>query len=115
MKTNETTKPLYQRLNEERTQGEIKTEQSQMYQNVIQLLQGYDTFGQICPLNGGNPTTKEQNTANAQYTALSVNTLHHLAEALYQINCMCADAKSKDDINIGKIAKLSKEALNRIS
>ena len=103
MKTNETAKPLYQRLNEERTPGEWK------YNGVTKIMCDETIiFDEIRCFDGDR-------IYDAKYAEIAVNNLHHLAEALYEINCICADAKSKDDINVGKIASISIKALNRIS
>ncbi len=106
--TNETT-PLWKELNEKRTQGEW----------IIRHNIGY----RITPKDSGkyiaaiNHTTGwvQESQANAQYTALAVNNLHHLAEAL----------ETLINVNLNNINVLSrsekealiraKEALNRIS
>lgn len=82
-------KPLYQQLNEQRTQGEWE---------VSSFLTGDEYATNILvPVSCTNENEKrvcmraelqtlywdiEKSEANAQYTALAVNNLHHLAEAL---------------------------------
>lgn len=104
MKTSETTKPLYQRLNEERTQGEWML---------------YDDRPNGWVLNAGIKRVisvfdkDDENTANAQYTALAVNNLHHLAEALVKMCEWHEKQATWDKGDNGYYA--AKKALNRIS
>lgn len=99
-----TTKPLYKRLNEERTQGEwgiskdgcdIETTDSAK----LGILAVY-------------AISKEKDKANAQYTALAVNNLHKIAEALEKIKELSSEWDSNTHNQITEIAK---EALNNIS
>lgn len=83
--TTESKQPLYKVLNEDRTQGKWQVSKYPAigYPNVIK---SEFTSSHIALM--GLPTEGEDNTveaeANAQYTALAVNNLHHLAEALRQ-------------------------------
>jgi len=104
MKT-ETKKPLYKVLNEQRTKGEWFEE----YDN--------DEFGQFYSIFAGEGENvfrypyrivkDEEYKANAQYTALAVNNLHLLAEALEGV-IRVADRKT-DEFD------KAKEALSKIS
>ena len=81
--TTNTTTPLWRELNEDRTQGEWKVEKYPAvgYPNVIK---SEFTSSHVALM--GLPTEGEDNTveaeANAKYTALAVNNLARLAEAL---------------------------------
>lgn len=114
----QTTKPLWKLLNEQRTQGNLEVD-------II------EKEGEIHLLPNNKPEVfcsfyclpfDEKIKPNAQYTALSVNNLHHLAEALEGI----AKMNNKDFANsfhskeetakqIMFMGQLAKEALNRIS
>lgn len=106
MKTNETTKPLYQRLNEERTQGEWML---------------YDDRPNGWVLNAGIKRVisvfdkDDENTANAQYTALAVNNLHHLAEAMQKFIDNVIENPKLYENQISYYKGVFREALNRIS
>lgn len=121
MKTSETTKPLYQTLNKERTQGELR---ASTYGTGISLLldkPNGETLYSFCEF----PVNLK---SDAQYTVLAVNNLHHLAEAL-QPFIKLADAVLKDTLKTNesplygyndvviyvKDLVAAKEALNRIS
>ena len=105
--TTESKQPLYKVLNEDRTQGKWQVSKYPAigYPNVIK---SEFTSSHIALM--GLPTEGEDNTveaeANAQYTALAVNNLHHLAEALENILSHTEDAEAK---------RLAKQALSRIS
>lgn len=92
----ENKKPLYKVLNEQRTQGDWKA-------NGMQI----ESAGwNVATLNPYAPEISNFE-ANAQYTALAVNNLHHLAEALETL------LEFTDKRQVGY--KKAKEALNRIS
>lgn len=98
MKHTTNTQPLYKVLNEQRTQGEWETPDNTIWS-------GQDEIGKF--LYHGNSANK----ANAQYTALAVNNLHHLAEALEALTKWVihnTDATPTALIN-------AREALSRIS
>ena len=108
----DTTKPLWQRLNEERTPKEwvLQGMGSDKY------LRQDNNGGVLCEFTDYTSVTflsKQEFEANAQYTALAVNNLHHLAEALEELIEVFkgAWATEKDKETYNK----AKEALSRIS
>lgn len=99
---------LYQQLNEARTQGEWQTFEEG-------TVGEYSIVASPAPTDGGDlifeaPINWEASMsrweANAQYTALAVNNLHHLAEALENIATHSEDKEA---------VRLAKQALSRIS
>ena len=66
---------LYQQLNEQRTQGEWADE-------LNPISAEYEVVCSHCDIAVFNGINSSVDCANAQYTALAVNNLHHLAEAL---------------------------------
>lgn len=74
-------KPLYKVLNERRSKEifEQLGRPNQIYPYETKLTIKGDSLHLVGILYGDNTTQSE---ANAQYTALAVNNLHHLAEAL---------------------------------
>lgn len=123
----ENNKPLYVRLNEERTQGEWVLEQLSSWnqisndkaivraeivsKNLWERVAEFDltTLTGRTNLLGGSPKS------DAQYTALAVNNLHILAEALEAFNRMYIDEKMPSHVIADKFHEMSKEALKAIS
>lgn len=111
MTNNTTTQPLYKRLNEQRTQGEWKHDIDRNKQEIFT-----STFkGRSCIMSAETRHSfhvgTDQSEANAKYTALAVNNLHHLAEALEALTKWVThntDATPTALIN-------AREALSRIS
>lgn len=87
--------PLYKVLNKQRTQGNFEP-----VCNAIR--RGMDEIGKYHFMG------EKENKANAQYTALAVNELANLAEALEAIYDHCHNKECT-------IAIIAKEALSRIS
>ena len=118
METN--TKPLYKILNEERPQGEWHIinwgEQSQLRDGNKNELAMFNRNGKF---DSGIPNTEWSAAAN--YTALAVNNLHHLAEALENIiseweqESKAFTILTGDTIQEPENITKAKEALNRIS
>jgi len=116
MKT-ENNVPLYKVLNENRTQGELEPCKDAKHSHVMG---SYET-GKIQPVLYIHLTSdKKTCKANAAYTALAVNNLHLLAEALNDLIKQATET-TKDlcgfdgaDVLDAAIDK-AKEALNRIS
>ena len=82
-------KPLYQQLNEQRTQGDWRVfKRDGLFPSIIMhgseddYIRSYGRTGFCMNVGGVESVIK----ANAQYTALAVNNLHHLAEALDEMN-----------------------------
>lgn len=101
-------KPLWQRLNEERTQGDFTVGETALTATTS-LWVGGTLIAKMAdvPHEGGN--------ANAQYTALAVNNLESLAEALAGIlNNTSSNDNDRIEVDIEFILK-AKEALNKIS
>jgi DUF438 domain-containing protein len=99
--------PLYKVLNEERTQGEWDIIEEE---NTVSKYRMYSTK------DGANilwldPDEEEieKEKANINYTALAVNNLNQLAEALERIRNASTDHVSSH------IRKICNEALNKIS
>ena len=76
----QTTKPLYKRLNSERTQGEWYCEEGS-YAVRKDFLSSIGSFDAMFSKN----VEEIEKLPNAQYTALAVNHLHILAEALEEL------------------------------
>ena len=73
---------LYQQLNEARTQGEMAIKHIEIHKMYGIYCDG-EMVGKIYDKQGEQDSlTKDEAKANAKYTALAVNNLHHLAEAL---------------------------------
>ena len=69
---------LYQQLNEQRTQGE--------WVDVLNPISAeYEVVCSHCDIAVFNGINSSVDCTNAQYTALAVNNLHHLAEALEKL------------------------------
>lgn len=80
---NETTKPLYKVLNEQRTQGEWWSHSPIIKFPVHRVLCGEPPeASEVAKFFTATMDNADKQQANAQYTALAVNNLHHLAEAL---------------------------------
>ena len=113
--TTESKQPLYKVLNEQRTQGqwgygEYKGSESYKAHIIGDYSNEIAKFYWQTENNKSN--NDKQSEANAQYTALAVNNLHHLAEALEKIaECEGEKLDAKDAAGFIKIAK---EALNPI-
>jgi len=110
MKTSKTTKPLYQRLNEERTQGEWE------YNGVTKIMCN-ETI-----IFDGIRCFEGDRIYDAKYAEIAVNNLHHLAEVLndfYVIAESMARYPDKypewDSEKSKERFKKLEEALNRIS
>lgn len=73
-------KPLYQQLNEARTQGEWEYDFTHRTNNGSP--QDNYIYNPMFTVEFGDGAKAR---ANAQYTALAVNNLHHLAEALEKL------------------------------
>ena len=109
----DTTKPLWQQLNEQRTQGEWYIENKTDTGIWVGHLKSVCSCAAL--MSGINDDEK---IANTRYTALAVNNLHLLAEALQTFVSMIDDKKAR-----GKritehewdIYSTSCETLNRIS
>lgn len=108
---------LYQQLNEVRTQGEWEpvvmrytSDPKEIITGVgIELRPDYKevVFDTILPDEDEQYAIEHARIkANAQYTALAVNNLHHLAEALENIATHSEDKEA---------VRLAKQALSRIS
>ncbi len=106
--TNQANKPLYKVLNEQRTQGEITVENHGQFSNGRSLIVG----GKCIISTFGQNASESEIEANAQYTALAVNNLASLAEALESL----CDSYYKGDLipNMERKFQKAKEALNRI-
>ena len=79
MNNTESKEPLYRQLNKERTQGEWKHKSlSNGHEEIQTDTFVYESGNTIFEVNYDNPNYE----ANAQYTALAVNNLSSLAEAL---------------------------------
>jgi len=103
MKQENNNVPLYKRLNSERTQGNWECTLNYIGVPLIR----------ITHFNGSEDLQKDD--ANAEYTALAVNNLHLLAEALEAI-INCAFTSTSNTVEIGKSElKAAKEALKAIS
>ena len=90
---------LYQQLNEQRTQGE--------WVDVLNPISAeYEVVCSHCDIAVFNGINSSVDCTNAQYTALAVNNLHHLAEALENIATHSEDKEA---------VRLAKQALSRIS
>ena len=83
-------KPLYKVLNQQRTQGEWKLPEQEKELNSYSLITDGMSIATVYAID----IPDEEGLANAQYTALSVNNLHHLAEALEILT---------KEINLGKL------------
>ena len=104
--TTEIKSPLWKVLNEQRQQ--------------VTFYHGHGSF--IITSNGVEPICQfysvlgqadnSKRVANAQYTALAVNNLHHLAEALEKIKELSSEWDSKTH---NQITEMCAKALNRIS
>lgn len=108
MKTSETTKPLYQTLNKERTQGELR---ASTYGTGISLLldkPNGETLYSFCEF----PVNLK---SDAQYTVLAVNNLHHLAEAMQKFIDNVIENPKLYENQISYYKGIFREALNRIS
>jgi hypothetical protein len=111
MNTENNTAPLWRRLNEARTQG--KWENSTNYIGVKK--------DRITHFVGGVTLTEAQDEINAQYTALAVNNLHILAEALedtlreYNAACKLLAESTGMTWSENNISIKAKEALKAIS
>lgn len=69
---------LYQRINEQRTHGE--------WVDVLNPISAeYEVVCSHCDIAVFNGINSSVDCTNAQYTALAVNNLHHLAEALEKL------------------------------
>lgn len=110
--------PLWKQLNEARTQGEWRTE--------VYILISYKGMKNICNMGIANFLPANEVEANANYTALAVNNLHHLAEALELIKENCtktfmAYAASNQIVpayilnTLGAISETVDATINRIS
>lgn len=117
MKQTTITKPLYKVLNEERTQGELYIVET--FPSLVFCNTQMHEAAQILPASPiliAQPTTDScQQKTNAEYTALAVNNLHVLAEALENmIRAIEFDGEALPDI-AQVAAEEAKEALSRIS
>lgn len=115
--------PLWKELNQKRTQGTATFYPKYEGENVCAIITGNVNWCEILgsyTLDGSIHVSEAK--ANAQYTALSVNHLHHLAEALEEwlslkINTTSNGIETIDANNKAERAAIvkAKEALNRIS
>lgn len=119
--------PLYKRLNEERTQGEFIVDGDMIIctDNPCTYPTSYNDGIVIFENATGENTTDDsivahfhQHSANKLYTALAVNNLAALAEALESLHSACMNGEgihvewwSKNKETVAK----AKEALARIS
>ena len=107
--------PLYKVLNEQRTQGYLLSlKMDDKY--IIHTLE--DKFKFTHHLSIDDTINKDEAKANAQYTALAVNNLAELAEALQGLlSSYKADFKTitGSELNDTEAVKKAKEALNKIS
>ena len=112
--TEEERKPLWKVLNEQRTQGELELNPFGR-KDILQINNGEAErwqMGNFCTCYGENETER---MANTNYTALAVNNLHILAEALQKQ----IDEWHSKDSNFHKqeppSLKAAREALSKIS
>jgi hypothetical protein len=106
--------PLWKQLNEARTQGEWQIYTERNNSLTIQTNSFNYSGNDIFSLNMSNDHCE----ANAAYTVLCVNNLHHLAEALEELNnAISGDVFNDDDKTERLMAarQKAKQALNRIS
>lgn len=115
----ENKQPLYKVLNEQRTQGnwefcEFDTPHGKEFviKEANLKKDGKWIFSDRI-MEAGNYTN--QNKANTQYTALAVNHLHHLAEALEKIKKAIEQTNGRNTNEVESCYNSIKEALNRIS
>lgn len=113
--------PLYKVLNQKRTQGVMQWKQTNgnnRYEHTVYHDQWKNPFCQFGIEDNGE-VAPEEIKANAQYTALAVNELANLAEALEEIKLAIGQlpARGKDGRTIIESLCLNKakEALSRIS
>lgn len=105
---------LYKQLNKQRKRGEWKSfgigkNDYGCHTATIRSYAANDTVSIVA--NMYSTTSDETATANAAYTCLAVNNLHHLAEALDKIvGSMALERVERFDL-----LEQAKEALNRIS
>ena len=106
---------LYQQLNEQRTQGE--------WVDVLNPISAeYEVVCSHCDIAVFNGINSSVDCTNAQYTALAVNNLHHLAEALKPlanldltgVDSNIVYQRNKTFITVADI-EAAQQALSRIS
>lgn len=113
--------PLWKQLNEQRTQGEWEWEQcrgNNRYEHAVFSRNGGKYGSYVINQLGMEDTVEkepEEIKANAAYTALAVNNLHHLAEVLEMINKIEDAAFGLKSFDVKRLKTEIKEALNRIS
>lgn len=101
---------LYQQLNEQRTQGE--------WVDVLNPISAeYEVVCSHCDIAVFNGINSSVDCTNAQYTALAVNNLHHLAEALENMLGCYDNPMSRRNMNEfqKEAIETAKQALSRIS
>lgn len=100
--------PLYKVLNEKRTQVEFNAHLYNLSDHTIREGKKGRVLMEVCKQHTNDPEAE----ANAQYTALCVNNLHHLAEALQGfVDYLDSDLSEAETILLNR----AKEALKRIS
>lgn len=104
--TQETNKPLYQQLNEQRTQGYWHQFGYKEKSTFLEVEKG--TIAEF--KFGVSKAEQAEDITNAQYTALAVNNLAEIAEAL---ESLISELETKGAT--GKLIEKAKEALNKIS
>lgn len=119
MKQPTNTQPLYKVLNEQRRLGKWKVNSEPHKIKVRSLCH----VGTLPNVKGSNVTdhpllvvwgnTQEECAANAHYTALAVNNLHHIAENLERLIDRIEETNLQNDFP--SAYKRAKEALARIS
>jgi hypothetical protein len=122
MKT-EAKEPLYKVLNRNRAQGILHPHILSKKTHLIVTDNGESEEWMKNSFCTVYADTDKVRTANLQYTALSVNNLHHLAEALQHISDAAIQGLEMDANGepfsfktlAGYVSDKAKEALNRIS
>ena len=108
---NTTTKPLYQALNKQRTQGDLIVNPE--YNCGIIDSENRTVCDFTASFAYANKIPLQEAKANTQYTALAVNNLHHLVEAMEEFVYNWDALGNANDYT--HTATKIKEALNRIS
>ncbi len=113
--TQQTQQPKYKVLNEQRTQGEWYSKAA-LSSDFTYIRYVTTEKGIIANIRHRKELELLENLANAEYTALAVNNLHHLAEALEDMIGLWQSLSevlppTKNEVAFSK----AKEALARIS
>lgn len=103
-------KPLWKVLNEQRTQGEWQLSENEDNKELVtRVSNGLITANFECDYFNSKHS-KGETTANAQYTALAVNNLHILAEALEKLHDLLEKGET-----VGNMQDFIEETLLSIS